>query len=208
MNQQTKSKAPLVIIVLIAVLTPVLSTLLFFFWQPPQQVNHGELLPPHAVAADWRDGSGKAFAPPLGKWTLLAAADGDCDAACRRRLCRMRQLRLMLPGSYQRLHRAWLVTDDATPPTTLPQATDCGEVADEAVREQAQTADSLADVQLLYGADSGLPQAATAKHYLYLLNADGVWVMRFSDELSLYEIRDDLKRLLRLSKGRRFIPKE
>ncbi|MCH9705072.1 MAG: hypothetical protein K0U15_02955 [Proteobacteria bacterium] len=200
---------PLIAILLIGILTPVFSTALFFFWRPSEQVNIGELLlPPQALAAThWQNSDGSGFSPQQwnGYWVLLSAGGGACDEQCRLRLCKMRQLRLMLPGNYLRLRRAWLVTDDTSPPLELLQKTGCGEVENTAL--QLRDKDTLDGVEIIYTqADlPSFPAGESEQPYLYLLDPAGVWVMRFSPELGTYQIQKDLKRLLKISKGRRII---
>ena len=203
-------KWPLLLIILIGVLTPLLSTTLFFAWRPAKQTNVGDILSPTAVQADWRDANNKAWAPAewRGEWVLLMASAGVCDDACQRRLCRMYQLRLMLPGHYLRLRRVWVVTDEVVP-VVSPQKAGCGEVADPILRERARLVDTLKGVELLFGETNALPAAASsyaAPDYLYLLDPAGVWTMRFSPDLNLYQIRKDIARLLKLSKGRKTVP--
>lgn len=198
---------PLLIILFIALSAPLLSTALFYFWRPPQQVNVGELLPPAALVADWHYADGGSWTPAAwrGRWVLLSAGGGACDADCRRRLCRIRQLRLTLPGHYYRLERAWLITDDLSPPTSLTVSADCGEAANAELRQRAREVDVLAGVDRLIGTAAALPATAQQEEFLYLLDPAGIWVMRFSPELTLPQIRKDLSRLLKLSKGRKTV---
>ena len=203
-----RSRLPLYLIVFIGVITPLASTALFFFWQPAQQVNIGDVLPPQPLPeTEWRYLSGDDFTSAhwRGDWVLLFAGGGDCDADCRRRLCQLRQLRLMLPGNYLRLRRAWLVTDNQPPPPALEQTTDCGELAAQASVPAASRVDTLADVEILTAAPATLPAAAAmpATRYLYLVDPAGIWAMRFPPDLTTYQIRNDINRLLRISKGRK-----
>ena len=46
-----------------------------------------------------------------------------------------------------------------------------------------------------------LAAAGRPEDYLYLADPAGRMVMRFAPEVTIYEIRSDLKRLLKLSKG-------
>lgn len=202
-----RRRLPLLLILLIGILTPLLSTALFFFWRPAAQVNVGVLLPPQQVAtAGWRTAAGEAFSIQdwRGDWVLLAAGGGACDDACQQRLCQMRQLRLMLPGNYLRLRRVWLVTDATPPPAALMQETHCGEW-EEGREITTRAADVVEGVEVLHAAANTLPAGAA---HLYLVDPSGVWVMYFPPQLSIYSIRTDLKRLLRISKGRKLLSEE
>ena len=155
-------RAPLWGILAVAVGAPVLSTLLFLFWTPAAHTNNGEVLPPARAPAALPAANGGApfvFANAGGQWTLLAAAPAACDAACRRRLCRMRQLRLLLPGHYLRLRRVWLLTDGGAPPARLPQPADCGEAKNPALQSRAGVADVLDGVFVVRGGAELLPPA-------------------------------------------------
>ena len=90
-----RRRFPLVLIMLIGILTPVAATLLFYLSPPSNNTARGEILLPQPLPADWNLNTGK--------WTLLYASIGKCLPPCQKRLCQMRQLRLMLPGSYLRL---------------------------------------------------------------------------------------------------------
>ena len=190
---------PLFAILLIGIITPLAATALFYLVPPQESVENGELLPPLAVP--WRDDIKK------GKWTLLHLADSSCDDRCRRRLCRMRQVRLMLPGNYLRVQREWLLADGGIP-AAQRVANDCGEPRAAAYAAGARQVDVLDGVMLRRQSWDWLPTPAAGlsrQNYLYLIDPDGFLVMRFAPELDLYAIKKDLYKLLKLSKGRRRI---
>ena len=54
-----------------------------------------------------------------GKWVLLVAAGGACDAGCERMLYATRQARTIQGREMDRVVRLWLVTDDAALSPTL-----------------------------------------------------------------------------------------
>lgn len=208
-----KQKLPLLFILLIGILTPLASTALYYGWRPTAQTNQGEILPPHpitATAANWRRTDGTPFTARewRGDWVLAVPADGDCDQNCRRRLCQIRQIRLMLPGNYLRLRRVWLITDATSPPTILTQKTDCGE----APHLRARTADILSGVETLHIHPKDLPPSPPSPPqtpqtpHIYLIDPAGIWAMRFPPAMGAYQIQKDLKRLLRISKGRKTSP--
>ena len=188
---------PLLLILLLGVLAPLASTALFYFSPPQQHTAHGEILPPQKTPAQW-ELSGD-------KWTLLYAGDRPCGEQCRRRLCQMRQLRLMLPGHYFRLQRAWL---RPTPPPSITTSGDCGEARAAAFAKTAQQVDVTDGVLAVAGDDGALPVPANELRradYLYLIDPDGNIAMRFAPHLGAHEIRKDLAKLLKLAKGRRTI---
>ena len=189
--------APLIVIVLIGVGAPVLSTAMYFFWSPESRTHYGELLsPPVAVPSDWREVDGS---PPEwgGKWVLIRSGVSACGAGCLRELCRMRQLRLMMHGDYHRVARAWLLTDAGAPAAGLYATTDCGESRAADLREFAAEEDVLAGVDLLRGGSGGLLAG-----WLYLADPNGLLVMRYPPDADLYKMRKDFRRLLKLSRLR------
>lgn len=195
-------RLPLVLIIAIAVLTPLLSTGFYFWWQPRQTTHLGELLPPAPLATDgWSAAAREAAAAWRGHWVLVSGGGGGCDAACRQRLCRMRALHLALPGAYQRLRRAWWVSDGQAAAEAILMPSDCGEGGAE-VAARAREVDVLDGVDVVLAA-GGLP-AGGDEAAIYLLDADGTWVIRFAPTLTIYEMRQDIGKLLKLSKGRKF----
>lgn len=190
-------RRPLLLILLIGVLTPLASTLLFYFAPPQQHTARGEILAPQKTPPQWNLAGGK--------WTLLYAGDNPCGKACRQRLCQMRQLRLMLPGHYFRLQRAWLQKQQS-PPLSLVTSGDCGEARAAAFADTAQQVNVTDGVLAVAGDNGTLPAPASGlkrADYLYLIDPDGNTAMRFAPNLDIYAIRKDLAKLLKLSKGRR-----
>lgn len=193
-------RLPLLLILCIGVLTPLASTLLFYFAPPSEHTARGEILPPLQTPASWELQNGK--------WTLLFVSENGCGEECKKRLCQMRQLRLMLPGHYLRLQRAWLRPENAdeTPPITA--SADCGESRAAAFAETAEEVNITEGVLMIRGNAENLPPPAEGKtraDYLYLTDPAGIYAMRFPPQLDAYAVRKDLAKLLKLSKGRRKI---
>ena len=183
---------PLILILLIGAGAPILSTTMYFLWRPDSFTHYGELIsPPREIPLEWRD------AEQDGKWALLRAGPAACGLACRRELCRMRQLRLMMHGDYQRIARGWVLTDSGAPADSLTMTTDCGEARAAGLRERATEADILSGVGLLRGGSGVL-----AEGWLYVADPAGLLVMRYPPGADLYKIRKDFRRLLKLSKRR------
>ena len=192
-------RLPLILIVLIGVMTPLGATLLYYFAPPQTNVAQGEVLPPQTVPEQWGLNAGK--------WTLLyASGEEACPPACQKRLCQMRQLRLMLPGHYFRLQRAWLRPDGADKTPLIETSIDCGEARAAEYAADAPAANVSEGVLSVRGDMTDLP-SPTPPHrradYLYLIDPDGVIAMRFSPALDAYAIRKDLAKLLKIAKGRR-----
>ncbi|MGU9951084.1 MAG: hypothetical protein ACNYPH_02000 [Gammaproteobacteria bacterium WSBS_2016_MAG_OTU1] len=195
------NRLPLILILLIGIMAPLASTLLFYFAPPQNNTAAGELLNATAAPKQWNLDDGK--------WTLLYASDNTCGTACQQRLCQMRQLRLMLPGSYFRLRRAWLTSENTTDNIQdLTATNDCGETRAAAFSEDAKEVNIGEGVIKIIGDLNTLPaprDKLSREDYLYLTDPDGFLIMRFPPEVDAYSIRGDLKKLLKISKGRRDI---
>ncbi len=83
--------------------------LYFSGWRPSQPGNRGELLqPPQPL--------GVALpAEAAGKWLLVLAADGPCDAACGARIDEMRRIQVSLNKEMGRVRRLVIAPDLADP---------------------------------------------------------------------------------------------
>jgi cytochrome oxidase Cu insertion factor (SCO1/SenC/PrrC family) len=111
----------LVLLILIGIAPVVASYALYYLWPRDRQVNYGTLIAAPAPAIEGRtlDGRSFALADLRGKWVVLTAADGGCDAACATRLFAGRPARTIQNAERDRIVRVWLVTGDATPSPAL-----------------------------------------------------------------------------------------
>ena len=113
-----KTRRTLLVILAVA-LAPVVASYGFYYFAPRDaHANYGELLPTRPAAAIegvGADGRPFRLADLHGRWVMIAAAPGACDAACTRTLYAMRQARTMQGREQERVTRVWLVTDDAAP---------------------------------------------------------------------------------------------
>ncbi|MBI4206817.1 MAG: hypothetical protein HY527_17490 [Betaproteobacteria bacterium] len=95
----------------------------YYFWQPSGHVNYGDLLDPRPImpggALALADGAPFRWNSLKGKWVLLTADSGRCDARCQQKLVYLRQVRLAQGKESERIERVWLITDDALPDAAL-----------------------------------------------------------------------------------------
>lgn len=117
-------KAGRTLLLILAVgLAPVAASYAFYYFAlRDAQVNYGELLPTRPaldIAGVQTDGRPFRLADLRGRWVLLAAAPGACDAACARMLYATRQARTMQGREQDRVVRVWLVTDVVEPSAAL-----------------------------------------------------------------------------------------
>jgi hypothetical protein len=107
------------ILIASAVIAPVALSYFFYYFAPRSAfTNYGELLPTAPLpdlAGATLDGQAFRTADLRGKWAILVPAGGACDGACVETLYATRQARTMQGKDMDRLVRAWIVTDQATP---------------------------------------------------------------------------------------------
>lgn len=176
-----KGRRTLLLIALVAV-APFVASYAAYYWFPrDRQVNYGELLPTRpapdigAKAAD-----GTPFALAQGKWLLVVAADGACDATCVAALYATRQARTMQNREMARVERAWLVTDGTSPSPAL-------------LAEHP-------DVTVLRAPPAGLAAFGAGADRLYLVDPLGNLVLAYPREPDVKGLAKDLERLLKASR--------
>ena len=209
-----RNNRPLALIILIAVATPALSTWMYFNWRPASFSHYGELLsPPIPIPTEWREESAAFPAAEewRGNWVLLFASDSACGDECRQRLCQMRQLRLMMRADQTRIRRAWLITNDAPSPKALTTTSDCAAPRAAALRARAKEIDILTNVHLIRPAPAETAATAPSQPQLqpqlqplipnriHIADPNGMLIMRYPPDADPYQIRRDLRRLLKLS---------
>jgi hypothetical protein len=173
-----------ILLVALAVAAPVvLSYVAYYLLPSSSRTNYGELLPtaPMADVAGTRtDGSAFRLSQTKGRWTLVVAAPGACDAACARALYATRQARTMQGKDMERVERVWLVTD-ATPPS------------DAAVAEHP----GLVVARVDEAAVRSLPRGPGA---VYLVDPLGNQVLAWPRDADIKGLAKDLARLLKASR--------
>lgn len=207
-NEQPKKKSLLSLWLLVGLcVAPVVASYVaYYFWQPSDHVNYGELIEPRplpdaglALDANVREsgaapsGAGMASASGVapfqwealkGKWVLVSVDSGNCNAYCQRKLLYLRQVRLAQGKEADRVERAWLITDDAKP---------AAGIVDEYQGTWLIRAAGGAALKLFPA------QQAPADH-IYIIDPLGNLMMRFPRDADPRKMLKDLARLLRHSK--------
>ena len=168
--------------------TPVFGAYaLYALWRPATFTNYGQLVPPTPVAglvARQPDGSDFSFAALKGKWVFVVVDSGACDAFCRQKLYKIRQVRLTQGKDMDRIERAWLIDDDTRP------------AADLALEYQG--------TQHVYAKGSplltGLPAERSVRDHIYVVDPLGNLMMRYPRDADASKMKKDLTRLLRVSR--------
>ena len=186
-----KSNYTLLLIAAVCLLPLVGSYLLYQWWRPSSQMNHGELLEtrPLAMALLQNAADGKPLPGPglRGKWMLLTVQPAACDDRCRRKLYFMRQVRTATNENMERIERVWLLDGAGEP--------------DEKLRVEhpglwlARTADTSWTAPLASGKVVGGTDA-----YIYLIDPLGNLVLRYDESFNPKGMLKDLARLLKYSR--------
>jgi hypothetical protein len=180
-------KRSVILVALACALPVVASYLAFYVWKPSGFTNYGELLTvkplPH-IPLRQLDGAPFAVSGLRGKWVMLTVDPGDCDASCRDKLFKVRQLRLMQGKDMDRIERVWLLPDGVPPDPQLAR-----------LHHGAYILDARGvDFSLL------LPAEDRPRDYIYLIDPLGNLMMRYRRDADPIGMQRDLVRLLKVSR--------
>lgn len=182
-----KGKKVLIVLAAICVLPLLASYAMYFLWRPDSTVNYGQLLSPRALPAEALttvDGKPFDFASIKGRWTLVLADGGACDAKCEELLYYIRQVRKAQGEHQERIERVWLVTDGAQPKAELLTAIEGMHVV------KAAGSATL-------GAFAG---DATHPRAIHLVDPLGQVMMRYPDDPDPKKMIKDFQRLMKYSR--------
>lgn len=179
------------LLVLLVCAAPVIASYFtYYVVRPEGRRNFGELVEPMralpAVTVQSLDGRDVPLASLKDQWLLVSVAGGACAEDCQRHLYLQRQILAGLGKDRARTEWVWLVSDKADVPSSLLPALKEATV----LRMDGQTlAQWLA------------PAAGkTLSDHLYLVDPQGMWMMRFPAQLDTtgaLKAKRDIERLLR-----------
>lgn len=181
-TSRLKGRLILLAIVAIGVL-PLLAALYFRYVSPPGiGMIVGQPLEPVPLPFKhlqrW-DGAALEHPHVSGKWLMIFAAPGGCDARCRHTLYLTRQARTAQGRHLTRIERLWVITDGKAPAADLMTA------HPDLVVIKATDAKLL---QLLGGSES---------RQINLVDRRGLLVFRYSDDPEAKAFIRELERLIR-----------
>ncbi|HEX2789932.1 MAG TPA: hypothetical protein VHN17_05845 [Steroidobacteraceae bacterium] len=204
-----RPKRGVLLLLLLLFFAPLLLAFVLYYgsgWRPTGRTNHGQLiepartlpltvLPQVALAPAAAPGAAPSAAPGgdapaaadvlTGKWSLVYAGRGDCDADCRDTLYFMRQTHFGLANLMPRVQRVFLVTAGCCDRDYL-------------AREQPDlitlNADGAAGAALL----ALFPPERRASG-IFVVDPRGNLMMRYDAHDDPKGLRNDLKKLLALS---------
>ena len=177
-----RAKRLVLLIAVIAVAPVILSYLAYYALPRDSRANYGTLLarPFHDVAGTTLDGKPLSTRDLRGRWIVLFAGGGACDAACTSALYASRQARTIQNAERERVQRLWLIPDaSAPPPRVLDEHPD------------------LAVARVGAGADAALPEGSDR---IYLIDPLGNLVLAWPADPDIKAMAKDLTRLLRASR--------
>lgn len=180
-NGTRASRRPLVLIAIVCLAPIVAAYVAYYVFQRDSRTNYGVLLvtPAPALAGVALDGKPLAVADFKGRWLMLTAAPGACDAPCAQALYATRQARTIQGRERGRVARLWLVTDTATvPPAIVAEHPD------------------LAIARVPADAMAAWPRGADA---IYLVDPLGNAVLAWPRAPDIKALANDLGKLLRAS---------
>ena len=121
-SNPTRGRLILLAIVAIGAL-PLLAALYFRYVSPPEvKATVGQPLEPVVLPFELlrrSDGNQLEHRQVSGKWLVIFAAPGGCDARCQHTLYLTRQARTAQGRNMERIDRLWLITDATPPAATL-----------------------------------------------------------------------------------------
>jgi hypothetical protein len=183
------SRTTLWILIAVCIAPIAASYVAFYWWQPSEQVNYGELLAPRPlpdVALARPDGDPFRLQALKGKWVLTVVDSGRCDAWCEEKLTYIRQIRLAQGKDADRIERLWVITDEVRPQPSLLAA--------------------HVGLHVLHAGNSELPAHLPARHtredHIYVIDPLGNLMMRYPRHADPRKMLKDVTRLLRHSKWR------
>jgi len=177
----------LILVAIVCTLPVVASYFMFYVWKPSGSTNYGEILevkPLPDARLRTLDGAPFSLSDLRGKWVMLAVDDGECDAACREKLFKIRQIRLMQGKDMDRIERVWFVSNGARPNPDLSKLHRGTWIVDARGSELPAL----------------LPAQGHPENYIYLIDPLGNLMMRYPRDADPSGIKQDIIRLLKVSR--------
>ena len=175
-------------LVLAVCVAPFAGSLALYHFSPPDsRMNYGELTEPRPLPGlpmSRADGAPFSVAELRGKWIMLQADGGACEAACRDKLYKMRQVRLAQGKNMDRVRRLWIVLGEGAVDPALQK----GFAGTIMVR--------AGDRMLL----RQLPSRTDPTEHIWLLDPLGNVMLRYPPQADPTGMKNDLVRLLKVSK--------
>lgn len=199
---KARSMMPLILILVIS-LAPVVFALLAYYvpslgLRPEGTNNYGTLIEPQRTMPDSvtlpltdLDGTPFELSSLRGKWLLVTADDAACPESCVRKLFILRNSHASQGKEVERLSRIWFVMDDGTVPE---QIMDAYKGTNMLRADPNQLAEFLTPEAQPSNIDGAL------KAPMWIIDPLGNLMMSFPTGADPLEVRDDIRKLLRISR--------
>jgi hypothetical protein len=178
-----RGRRTLLLIALVALAPIVASYAAYYFFRPDARSNYGTLLPTQPAAEiEGTTARGAPFrlAELRGRWALIVAGDGRCDAPCNAMLYATRQARTMQNREQERIVRVLVVSTD-TPP-------------------DAAIVDANPGLIVVHRAPASASASTPEPMSVLLVDPLGNQVLRYREPLNVKGLARDLARLLKASR--------
>jgi cytochrome oxidase Cu insertion factor (SCO1/SenC/PrrC family) len=191
-------KRTIVLLVLLFIFPVAASFMLYATgWRPSGTINHGELVQPARpikdVSLTQLDGKQMRFADLHKKWTLIYFGSAECLNPCKGNLYKMRQVRLSLGGEGTRVQRLFVVTNPNALGLLKYELKEYPNMA--VVTGPAKNIEALASQ---FDLPVGTPLDNLDR--IYVVDPLGLLMMSYPADADPSGMRNDLKRLLKVSR--------
>lgn len=191
-SNRRKNQIKLIAIFAVAGVPVILAMLMYFggFAVPSQKTNKGELLmPPLPLSSFGFEQNGQGFyEASQGKWLIIQTGAGSCDERCVDMAHAARQVNVLMAREQSRVARILVAPGSDAVASVLSE--DYPNLGIYEASAEAVEALSSADVKL---------ESGTRAWQLWISDPLGNVILRYDETNSGYDLRDDLKKLLKLS---------
>lgn len=189
-KQVSRGRWKLALVLAICAAPIIFSYLSYYVIKPGGRTNYGAILDPRqhpmpVLGAHTLGGTPAELGDFKGKWLMLQADSAACEAACRKKLYDMRQVRLIQGKEMERIERVWLITGDAPLDTVLMREYDGTRL----LRVSGQA------LQKWLPVESG----TVPSDHIYVVDPLGNLMMRFPKDADPNKIKKDIAKLLKAS---------
>ena len=161
------------------------------FWTPKSFVNYGDLLEPRPFNSFFNSQNSvieNLMQDIRGRWSLVVFDQGGCPEECQSKLYWIRQLRLSQGREKDRLERIWFVTDNLYPSPDIVK------------NFKGTRIINLHHHSLSFHP----PDELVPEKNIFLIDTYGNLMMHYPESFEPDEVKKDLKKLLKISKGLRY----
>lgn len=189
-HQRRRNQLKLLAIFAVAGVPVILAMLMYFgsFAIPTGKTNKGELIAPALSLAAFglQPTSDGLYKETQGKWLLIQTGSGECDVVCQDMAHTARQVNILMAREQGRVARVFMTPDEQTFRSVL-----------------AEDYPELQYLPIDHKVQAALPRVinseANSTWQLWISDPLGNVILHYDTSHSGYDLKDDLKKLLKLS---------